>query len=50
MQNPLLLTYNYVEHIVVSLDHIKRELSRAQVLLYPETKVVANDFKITLRH
>ena len=34
------LTLNFLEHIVVSLDHLKSKFSRAQFLLNPKEKVL----------
>lgn len=34
----VLATLNFVEHIMVSLDHSRTKVSRAQVALYPKEK------------
>jgi hypothetical protein len=40
------LTLNFLEHYVVSLDHLKSKLSRAQFLLDPKEKLLLVVFKL----
>ena len=43
----VLLSLNFMEHIMVSFYHIRTKVSVAQIFIVSKRKVFANDFKTT---